>query len=451
MRWLVFLLVPLSVSLATPAISGLSIISDKEGYVANETVVITSYVSYAPGAPVYGANVTLKILNPNNETEATLSCTTDYDGFCSVSFEIPPNPKYGYWRIEGIAEFTGPSTNSTAEFDVHEEICGDGICDVNEPPHCEEDCGKYYGEECLDDHECFSEICCHNLCAPSCPYCGDGFCDPEELCACQEDCGACLEEGGGGGLMFFQSPLVISVTPKAQEVENWVADFSINLTNSANYTIENVTILLEGASEFHCLPKNLSLPPYSSSLAILSVKFKPGEYPGEHYILIQAVSDGVESNVENLTVVIKEEEGKEEKVVVSRRPTCGDESCDLGEDCMTCKEDCGPCISYVFSGDRDEAERAIRNAEDLLNSCLLILFKQELKKVEVFLEEAREAYRLLDFKRAKELALQGASILRVAQIKEIFAWSLLPFSLVLIKKFIPKSSKKEHKRRKKRS
>ena len=118
---------------------------------------------------------------------------------------------------------------------------------------------------------------------------------------------------------------------------------------------------------------------------------------------------------------------------------------------MTCKEDCGPCISYVFSGDRDEAERAIRNAEDLLNSCLLILFKQELKKVEVFLEEAREAYRLLDFKRAKELALQGASILRVAQIKEIFAWSLLPFSLVLIKKFIPKSSKKEHKRRKKRS
>lgn len=45
------------------------------------------------------------------------------------------------------------------------------------------------GQNCTDDSECSSNVCCHEVCRLSCPFCGDGFCDSSE--SCESDSSTC--------------------------------------------------------------------------------------------------------------------------------------------------------------------------------------------------------------------------------------------------------------------
>jgi hypothetical protein len=472
MKILVFsliLLTLLGLSSASPALSGLNIITDKESYVPNETVRIQSLVVYGPENPAYGAHVSISISNPGGVSVFNSSCSTNEEGMCYINFTISYND-WGEWTISGITELSGSSVNNEVYFDLHQEVCGDGVCDINEPDYCEQDCGKKDGEICGGNYECYSEICCHGVCEASCPFCGDGYCDQGESCPpdCGEDLETLMENIFPGGGIFADFGMRIYSNVYFEARQNSLVEFQVIVENLRNKTQENVTIHIRGVSSFSKYPEAQQIQPLSNKTFAVSIPILAGEETGEKIIGLMAVSNTTASSMQEIALNILEAafdssaacstgycegtccEGYVccEGVCRTSCPVCGDGVCSPGENCLC--SDCGPCQDSEIIGDKTAAEQAIERAQSAIQSSFVFMFRGMLSDSETILGQAREMFVNLDYGAAAILAKESLDRTNQTQTYEFLAYGsavFLVFALFLINKFYKsqKQSKKHGK------
>jgi tetratricopeptide (TPR) repeat protein len=197
--------------------------------------------------------------------------------------------------------------------------CGDGDCDWNEDcMDCEEDCGMCdepdYPDE-PDDSYCGDGSCDYDEDDYTCPedcgepdepdypddsYCGDGICEGENCVTCERDCGSCEGEAycGDNACDIYQGETCLNCRRDCGVCE---------CTNSLDCD-DNDYCTADGCSGGRCWHQKKDFP------------------------------------------------GCEEPRVV-----CGDNICDINEDCSTCEQDCGACgcTSNADCDDYDECTRDV--------------------------------------------------------------------------------------------
>jgi hypothetical protein len=246
--------------------------------------------------------------------------------------------------------------------------CGDGNCNGDETcTICEVDCG---------------------ICDPD-PSCGDGNCNGNETCnTCETDCGTCIPDeafcsDSDGGVNFLEKGTIEYNHLVSGEImnstdycnSNWLYEYYCGEIPKGMSNALTLTICDEGCSDGACLASSscgdgeCSLEEnYISCLEDcpnVCLETDDGEdyfvkgtvdgfyYSGTHMIEEDYCYDSnrvvefyctpegyaagggvVECPGECIDGACSE---------IALPPSCGDTSCNIGEDCVSCPEDCGEC------------------------------------------------------------------------------------------------------------
>ncbi len=452
----VILLLIIGIAFSSPALFGFTILSDKQSYVPNDTVNLQNIVLYGVDNPAYGANVTIHLYDPNRLSFLNSSCSTDENGICNVNFTL--GNELGYWIVNGITELSGNSIMSVILLDIHEEICGDGYCDINEPGNCELDCGKMNGGVCSLDQECYSESCCHGICRDDCPHCGDGYCDSGEICVsdCGEDIDTVIEEMTSSGWGFFVSVgMKIHSETYFQTSQNSILEFEVVVENLVNSTKEGVYLRFEGVSDPNFFPEITDINPLTNQSFVVSIPILSGEDLGNKTIEMIAVSNRSVSNRVDITINVIETEFDSlfncvlqeceilccenyvccEGVCRTSCPYCGDGICSIGENCLC--SDCNSCENSEITGNKEEAESKITQAELAIQNAFVYVFQLMIQESKDFLEIAKNNFVIFDYSQSIVMANNSLETTNKTQIYEFLSYGsvVLLFSLFFINKF----------------
>ncbi len=446
----------MGIALSTPALFGINILSNKEAYVENETVRIMCSVFYSLETPAYLSNVSIHVYDPEGKSFFNSSCLTNENGVCYVNFTI--KGVRGDWTINASTELSGASVGNSIIINLHEEVCGDGICDINEPSHCEVDCGKADGEKCSSNNECYSEICCNGICREECPFCGDGICEGE----CPLDCGEEVEEiVGGSGLISPSIGMRIYSQKNLSAEEGSYAEWNIIVENLINSTQKEVHLYVNGFPNYTSFPNMTNIPPQSNQTFALSVPIFGGDKSRSFKII--ALSNSSISNIVELFVRVEKPQkttkcslnmcdseseccesyvccnGKCEKIC----PICGNGICEKGENCLC--SDCGGCKNALIKGNRDMAEKAIGEAEKAINSTFVIIFKSMVVEAKTDLKRAKEFFIDLEYDKAEEMAESSITKTRNACFYEIGSYCVGGVLLAIIFNKLYKQGRRKEK------
>jgi hypothetical protein len=258
-------------------------------------------------------------------------------------------------------------------------VCGDGNCDASEQcANCAKDCGKCQGLCCQPngspgcddsliancvcnqdawcctnawDEQCVAEVNqygCGN-CAVA-PMCGDGTCNGTETCAtCAQDCGpcnysgdCCLENGTPGCNNAFVAQCVC-----AQDAfcctDFWddacvseVTSFGCGSCDAAPVCGDGVC---NGAETCTTCPQDCGGCDYTGDCC------QSNGSPGCNDALITQCVCAQDAYCCDTTwdETCVAELAQFGCGTCADEPACGDFFCDVGEDCLTCPQDCGSC------------------------------------------------------------------------------------------------------------
>ena len=246
----------------------------------------------------------------------------------STTVEITPgHPAIG--KTLGVELVHTSSTNTWAGFDyvtvngISPGVCGDGTCDPGEDPcNCSQDCGTPPSTEtsCSDgiDDDCDGYVDCDDIdCAGDAAcQCGNGICDPgEDYCSCPTDCGA----------------------PPAEICDNGLdddCDGDIDCDDADCFGDPACPSCGDGT----CNPGEDCHTCPSDCIG------QTGGRPSSRYCCGDGVCEGAEDAINC-------------EVDCGAGPVCGDGTCDPGEDECNCSQDCGtPPAEICGNGIDDDCD-----------------------------------------------------------------------------------------------
>jgi len=239
--------------------------------------------------------------------------------------------------------------------------CGNGSCENGEDcSNCPNDCGEC-GPQC-GNGECESgEDCsnCPNDCGECAAECGNGECESGEGCAsCPEDCGECpaidafskinavdysdqsgtqKESGSEGGESIGYAA-----------AGDWLLFKNVDFGDGANKVDARVATAESGGIDFVLDGRNgTKVGSISSSgtggwTTWKTVSASLDKVTGKHDLYLQWTGGSV-----NLYWI---QFSSEDDPV---QPQCGNGSCEDGEDCGNCEQDCGPCETTAECGNSE--------------------------------------------------------------------------------------------------
>ncbi len=232
----------------------------------------------------------------------------------------------GLWAIFFAASLLGGCT-TTLETDSNESLetylaanCGNGKCQKKESCSlCPEDCGS----------------CSTDDAGPSPSFCGDDTCDADEDCSsCEADCGACQ-------------------TPSSCGDGTCDADESCSSCSADCGSCSSSDVCGTLADACHSVP--LGDSDYCSDACPCG--YGEGDCDGD-----SDCQDGLEcehnigadfgrDSGEDLCVLPGYPSNQDQCSSPEPEPSCGDGTCDAGEDCVSCESDCGACQTPSSCGD----------------------------------------------------------------------------------------------------
>ncbi len=260
--------------------------------------------------------------------------------------------------------------------------CGNGVCDSGEScSTCDTDCGTCVcGDgECTGTEDCST---CATDCG-ACDFCGNGSCDTGETCTnCETDCGSCASPSPAR--VFFETECATAAvgayaTPvgtSPQYVES-VSDTDTEPgTDQASYaatlaagTYQAYFLVDTGGSAsddswYWRVPGVASTWNLEDGHATAGWSWVVGgstiNIPSDGLYTLEVASREDGLKIDQVALVQNGETppaGATPESAYNCAPaTCGNGSCETGEDCSNCATDCGACVPLCGDGSCDGAE-----------------------------------------------------------------------------------------------
>ena len=276
------------------------------------------------------------------------------------------------------------SLQKPTEISFAQGMCGDAMCDAGETcATCTEDCGICICGDALCEGDETCDICPEDCGACGGSFCGDAVCDMDETCAsCSEDCGACPPASPPPTTFVCANPtFTVSFTADdaidlyvngtlAGSQEDWSQAKNIvvpllqgkNVIAAKGWDIGGVIagILLSGdvcGTEFFSFDQEWKVtvdPPPAGweTLNFDDVSWSQATSFGQNGTTIHGSINGISTNAHWIWT----QNNLGDPTIFTRftftvtGAVCGNATCEAGESCSTCTQDCGACPPVCGDG-----------------------------------------------------------------------------------------------------